>query len=71
MEISPADVQGGFCIDMIKVTAPCRKDGGEKKKRGDKVRVRIQHPLWGTTLAKLDAGKGRERERDALRAKLK
>lgn len=63
MEISPADVQGGFCIDMIKVTAPCRKDGKKKKeKRGDKVRVRIQHPLWGTTLAKLDAGKGRERE---------
>lgn len=34
----------------------------KKKKRGDKVRVRIQHPLWDTTLAKLDAGKGRERE---------
>lgn len=68
MEISPADVQGGFCIDMIKVTAPCRKDG-IKKKRKDKVRVRIQHPLWGTTFAKLDAGKGRERA--ALRAKLK
>lgn len=52
-----------FCIDMIKVTAPCRK--GEKKSEN----VRIQHPLWGVTFAELDAGKGRETA--ALRANLK
>lgn len=57
MRIGHTDVQGGFWIDMIKVAGTVSK----KKKRRDNIRVRIQHPLWGTTVAVSDRSKGREK----------
>lgn len=46
MGIGPADVPGGFWVDVIKVTAPCR-NGYKKKKKRDNASSRIQPPQLG------------------------
>lgn len=57
------DVLGGFCIEMIKVTAPPRKvGGGVKEKREETMSEREASPISRAQHVELDLGKSIETE---------